>query len=178
MSDSSLILSFPVQLGSIQVMGSLRALFCLATACGDSQRTVIYLFVFVASFPSSMPNCFGTKGIRISGRFLMKQSFLFLLLFPVSFPVSMPRRGLAVNQRCGHKPPFTCSFPVSSQVNLVNSFKIALERVGLQERLHILGQEPCTGCRTWWAPARVKSWLWEKAWGLSSAQQIRCQPQD
>ena len=58
------------------------------------------------------------------------------------------------------------------------AFKIALERVGLQERLYILGQEPCTGCRTWWAPARVKSWLWEKAWGLSSAQQIRCQPQD
>lgn len=58
------------------------------------------------------------------------------------------------------------------------AFKIALERVGLQDRLHILGQEPCTGHRTWRAPARVKSRLWEKARELSSAQQTRCQPQD
>ena len=58
------------------------------------------------------------------------------------------------------------------------AFKIALKRVGLQDRLHILGQEPCTGRRTWRAPARVKSRLWEKARELSSAQQTRCQPQD
>ena len=58
------------------------------------------------------------------------------------------------------------------------AFKIALERVGLREHLHILGQERHTGHRTWWAPARVKSRLWEKACELSLAQQIFCQPRD